>query len=268
MQRRAEPASPPRIGTFSALALVTILSVTCFGLLHLPDDLHAEQQQELPLADVFSPPLGFHDGLSYNPRITYDGEELIQNTDYGVMNPELAGGTCFGMAWRKTYHAGVDLYRDDEETTAEAEVTAVADGQVVYANPFTNYPGLVVIIEHRLPSNEMIYSVYSHLEYDTLAVEAGDIITRGHSIGTVLYTRYTGRFPELNPSGEDDSHLHFEMRYFHDGSDIYDEHPPCNGIVPGRGYTYPERPDDFPTPSTGYTNPSSFIEARSPGAGP
>jgi murein DD-endopeptidase MepM/ murein hydrolase activator NlpD len=228
------------------------------------NNLYAEQQGEnLPVAEVFSPPLGYHDGLDYGPRITYVDGQLIQNTDYGIMNPELAGGTCFGMSWRKTYHAGEDLYREDEESTAEAEVTAVADGQVVYANPFTNYPGLVVIVEHRLPSEDTIYSVYSHLEYDTLAVEAGDIITGGQTIGTVLYTRYTGRFPEHNPSGEDDSHLHFEMRYFFDGSDIYDDHPPCNGIVPGRGYTYPEHPDEFPSPGQGYTDPSTFVNARS-----
>lgn len=46
----------------------------------------AETEEEpLPVAEVFSPPLGYRDGLSYAPRITYVDGKLIQNTDYGIM---------------------------------------------------------------------------------------------------------------------------------------------------------------------------------------
>jgi len=251
-----------RMGLLLAFAFVGIL----FLLLLLPSSpsvASAETEEEpLPVAEVFSPPLGYHDSLSYAPRITYIDGELIQNTDYGIMNPELVGTTCFGIAWHKIYHAGEDLYREDAQSTEGAEVTAVADGRVVYANPFTNYPGLVVIIEHRLPSEEKIYSVYSHLDDNSLAVTAGAVVTRGQRLGTVLYMRYTGRYPEDNPSGDDDSHLHFEMRYFYDARNIYTSYPACNGSTPGRGYTYPEHPDDFPIPNAGYTDPSTFIEER------
>jgi hypothetical protein len=247
-------------GLPSALALVAAMLVS---LLSSPSVASVEIEEEsLPVAEVFSPPLGYRDGLSYAPRMTYVNGKLIQNTDYGIMNPELVGTTCFGVAWHEIYHAGEDLYREGSESTEGAEVTAVADGRVVYANPFTNYPGLVVIIEHRLPSEEKIYSVYSHLDDNSLAVTAGDVVTRGQRLGTVLYMRYTGRYPEDNPSGEDDSHLHFEMRYFYDARNIYTSYPACNGGTPGRGYTYPEHPDDFPTPDAGYTDPSTFIEER------
>jgi hypothetical protein len=247
-------------GLPSALALVAAMLVS---LLSSRSVASVEIEEEsLPVAEVFSPPLGYRDGLSYAPRMTYVNGKLIQNTDYGIMNPELVGTTCFGVAWHEIYHAGEDLYREGSESTEGAEVTAVADGRVVYANPFTNYPGLVVIIEHRLPSEEKIYSVYSHLDDNSLAVTAGDLVTRGQRLGTVLYMRYTGRYPEDNPSGEDDSHLHFEMRYFYDARNIYTSYPACNGGTPGRGYTYPEHPDDFPTPDAGYTDPSTFIEER------
>jgi len=250
------------MGLLPAFAFVGILFLSLL-LPNSPSGVSAETEKEpLTVAEVFSPPLGYRDGLSYAPRITYISGNLIQNTDYGIMNPELEGITCFGIAWQKIYHAGEDLYREDAESTEGAEVTAVADGRVVYANPFTNYPGLVVIIEHGLPSEQRIYSVYSHLDDDSLAVTAGDVVTRGQRLGTVLYMRYTGRYPEHNPSGEDDSHLHFEMRYFYDARNIYTSFPACNGSTPGRGYTYPEHPDDFPTPDAGYTDPSTFIEER------
>jgi len=243
-------------------ALVGVL----FMLLFLPSSPRAAsveaEEEPLPVAKVFSPPLGYRDGLSYAPRITYVDGKLIQNTDYGIMNPELVGTTCFGVAWHKIYHAGEDLYREDAESTEGVEVTAVADGRVVYANPFTNYPGLIVIVEHRLPSEDKIYSVYSHLDDNSLTVTAGDVVTRGQRLGMVLYMRYTGRYPEDNPSGDDDSHLHFEIRYFFDARNIYTSYPACNGSTPGRGYTYPEHPDDFPTPDAGYTDPSTFIAER------
>jgi len=252
-----------KIGLPSAFAFVGIL---CLSLLlpSSPSVASAETAAEepLPMAEVFSPPLGYRDSLSYAPRITYVDGKLIQNTDYGIMNPELVGTTCFDIAWHKIYHAGEDLYREDTESTAGAEVTAVADGRVVYANPFTNYPGLVVIIEHRLPSEEKIYSVYSHLDDNSLAVTADEVVNRGQRLGTVLHMRYTGRYPEHNLSGEDDSHLHFEMRYFYDARNIYASYPACNGSTPGRGYTYPEHPDHFPIPDAGYTDPSTFIEER------
>jgi murein DD-endopeptidase MepM/ murein hydrolase activator NlpD len=224
--------------------------------------VYGQSDDALPVADRFSPPLGFRDGKAYAPRIAYSGDRLIENTDYGVTNPDLVGTTCFGRPWETLYHAGEDLYREDGESTAGAEVTAVADGRVVYANPFINYPGLVVILEHRLPAGDQVYSVYIHLDDTTIDVTDGDVVERGQRLGTVLYSRYAGRFPEQHPDG-DDSHLHFEIRYFYDASTIYVDYPACNGRVPGRGYTYPTHPDDFPLAGAGYTDPSSFVENRS-----
>jgi hypothetical protein len=74
-----------------------------------------------------------------------------------------------------------------------------------------------------------------------------------------MYQHYSGRLPERHLSG-DDSHLHFDMRYFFNGQEMYGPaHPACNGLIPGRGYTYPGPPDDFPSPFAGYVNPARFV---------
>lgn len=220
------------------------------------------QAQNVPVAGSFSLPLGFQDGQSYEPRIAYNNEgQLIENTDYGVKNPDMQGGTCFGADFDQIYHAGEDWYRADGSSTAGAEVTAVADGQVAFADPTMNYPGLVVIIEHTLASGQKVYSVYAHLDDSSLEVEAGQMVSRGQRLGEVMYQDYTGRYPEYHPSG-DDSHLHYELRSFYNGRDIYPAHPSCNGLIPGRGYSYPESPNDFPAPEAGYTDPASFIQER------
>ena len=221
----------------------------------------ATEAQSPPAALLFSPPLGYRDGTRYGPRITYsDGSLnlLIENTDYGILNPDLQGNTCFGRDWSQIYHAGEDWYRSDGSSTFGAEVTSVADGKVLFANPI-NYPGRVVIIQHLLPSGQNVYSMYGHI--GNLAVSSGQIVTRGQRLGTVIYQPYTGRYPEYHPSG-DDSHLHFEIRYFYDGSNIYTDYPACNGIIPGRGYTYPDHPDNFPAPGAGYTDPTTFLQNR------
>jgi murein DD-endopeptidase MepM/ murein hydrolase activator NlpD len=205
----------------------------------------------------FSPPLGFRDKVAYAPRVQRDGDRLVEDTSYDVQNPDLKGMTCFGVGWEKLWHAGQDLYRADGRSAAGAEVTAIADGTVVYANPDINYPGLVVILEHKVEGGPL-YSVYAHLDDNSLAVNKGQPVKRGDRLGGVLRQAYTGRFPEQHPSG-DDSHLHFEVRRFLSAREIYKRAPDCNGLVAGRGYTYPQHPDQFPVAGEAYENPASFL---------
>jgi murein DD-endopeptidase MepM/ murein hydrolase activator NlpD len=207
---------------------------------------------------AMSPPLGYEDGHAYAPRVLRQAGRLIEDTRYAVQNPDLKGTTCFGIAWEELYHAGQDLYRADGESTAGAEVTAVADGTVVYADPDLNYPGLAVIIEHALPDDEVLYSVYAHLDDNSLEVSEGQTVHRGDLLGEVMYIAYSGRFPEQHPSG-DDSHLHFELRRFQSARRIYTDYPACNGLIVGRGYTYPAEPGDFPAPGQGYVDPEEWL---------
>ena len=170
---------------------------------------------------------------------------ILRRYDYGIKNPFLSGIRCFGVDWSELYHAGEDWFRIGENggniPIPGTEVTAVADGTVIWAQAI-NYPGRVVIISHTdslLP--QTTYSVYSHLDPMTLAVQAGQTVTRGQKLGTVLYQT------------DNNSHLHWEIRYFSDGSNIYPNYPNCNGFVPGRGTptlntrtTSPPRPPAIP----------------------
>jgi murein DD-endopeptidase MepM/ murein hydrolase activator NlpD len=213
--------------------------------------------QTVPIARQFSLPLGYRDGVSYGPHINFRNGKLIEDTEYGVKNPDMQGITCFGLDWWKLYHAGEDWYREDGKSTSQAEVTAVADGIVKYIS--YNFPGAVIIIRHRLPPDgqQKIFSLYGHLDPNSVLVSVSQVVTRGQKLGTVLHQYYDGR----NTGYHDDSHLHFEMRYFYNASDIYDNYPACNGYIPGRGYTYPEIPDSFPPSQLEhYTDPIAYIQ--------
>lgn len=234
-----------------------ILFIALIG--HIISDYSIAEGQSPSIARIFSSPLGYRDGASYEPRINYQNGTLIENTDYGVINPDMPGGTCFGVNWNQIYHSGVDLYRKDGTSTKGAEVTAVADGIVKWIS--YDFPYGVIIIEHSLPPDGSlkIYSLYGHLENNSVSVNVNSPVTRGQKLGVVQEQWFVG----LNTPFHDDSHLHFEMRYFYNASNIYSLSTSCNGYLPGRGYTYPEIPDNFPpSQSQHYTNPRSFVSAH------
>ncbi|HMN30194.1 MAG TPA: M23 family metallopeptidase, partial [Caldilineaceae bacterium] len=101
--------------------------------------------------------------------------------------------------------------------TSGAPVYAVADGVVAKHNPGISYPGNVVIIRHRLADGRDLYSMYGHVT--SVKVVEGQAVTRGQQIASVIYQGYSGRTPSQHPSY--DAHLHFEMRWFLDGTNIY-----------------------------------------------
>ena len=225
-------------------------------------------QQTTSIASSFSHPLGYQNHIIYVPRQTYDIDgALIENTDYGVKNPDLDNSnTCFHFDWRELFHAGEDLYYPDREVdTVGHNVTAVADGTVLEVTP-SGWPGQGIVIEHTLPSGQKVYSVYLHVI--DVQVSVGPV-SQGQLLGTVIHQDYTGLFPDYhkNSSGNiiADSHLHFEIRHFPDARVIYTQYPDCyrdDGV--GRGYTPPDiHPDNFPSPGAGYTDPTDFINSRS-----
>jgi murein DD-endopeptidase MepM/ murein hydrolase activator NlpD len=175
---------------------------------------------------------------------------IANDTRYGVRNLSLPGSPrkCWNVTWPRLLHSGIDLYRLDGQDAANTQLAAVADGTVAYYNPaYASYPGRVVILSHPLGDGRVLYSMYAHL--GSVFVTQGQIIARGQPVGTVLY----------QPG---DSHLHFEMRWFLDGSRIYPSSTACNGVVYGRGYTYLVHPDDFPASNYGYVDPDAFIQAH------
>jgi murein DD-endopeptidase MepM/ murein hydrolase activator NlpD len=204
---------------------------------------------------------------AFKPRITHDSSNnTIEDTSYGIRNPDMGGSTCFGVDWSKIYHAGEDLYAgqaNSPTSTQNADVRSIADGVVKFAPSSFNYPGLVIIIEHMMRSGEKIYSVYAHIK-GPLIVKVGQQVGRGQLIGKVMYQPYTGNYPSYHSNG-DDSHLHFEIRQFFSGAAIYPSpYTYCNNAanIPGVGYTYPNSPDQFPNGNSHYLDPYSFIKSH------
>jgi hypothetical protein len=159
---------------------------------------------------------------------------------YDIQNANLSGyKACFDAYWYELYHAGEDWFASEG-----TEVKAVANGVVTYTHSL-DYPGNVIILEHTLSDSSTIYSMYGHLEYDN-TVTLNQVITRGDVIGHLVKQ-------ELN-DGTDNTHLHWEIRNFRDGSFV------CNdGSIPTRGYTYPNHPDSFPGRCERYHNPTEYV---------
>jgi murein DD-endopeptidase MepM/ murein hydrolase activator NlpD len=160
---------------------------------------------------------------------------------YGIKNPSLSDwSNCYSQPISNLWHAG-----EDWGAAAGTAVKAVADGTVVFADPNYSYPGRVIIVRHTLPDGSSIFSMYGHLGSMSVGVNAG--VTKGQVIGTILNQTYNGR---------DNSHLHWEIRTFADGSFI------CSRSgQPGPGYTYPDLPD-----TKGYRNPSDYISSHRGGS--
>ena len=196
------------------------------------------------LLDEFISPFGV---ISTTSAYDTQWNIITNDTRYGVRNLSLPGSPrkCWNVTWPRMLHSAIDLYRLDGQDAAYTPLVAVADGTVAYYDPsYSSYPGRVVILAHPLSDGRTIYSMYAHLA--SVAVVQGQIVARGQPIGTVLYQA-------------GDSHLHFELRWFWDGSWIYPSSTSCNGIVYGRGYTYQIHPDDF---YYGYVDPDAFIQAH------
>lgn len=135
---------------------------------------------------------------------------------------------CYATDYANLFHAG-----EDWAARGGSPVYAAANGIVEWYNPWYNtYPGRIVILRHQLPDGSQVYSMYGHL--DNVEVIEGQTVSIGTQIGTILNQGYN-------------SHLHWEIRDFADGSFI------CN-FRGGPGYTYPHEPEHY-----GYTNPSAFV---------
>jgi len=229
------------------------------GLNSQPVTIHLACQNTLPIAQTFTYPV--------NPS------EAAWHNDYNVhTNLPNDWARCYNVPFNRPYHAGQD-YGFPASAAANLPVFAVGSGVVRYSSkdPGTTktYPGGVVIIEHKLSNGESIFSMYAHLDPNKILVSASPptMVTKGQSIATGLIPQVTSF---------DNTHLHWEMRYFYDGSEIKaapDYTATCSGI-PGPGYTYPEEPDNFQgivgktpdgTPtykSYHWTDPRDFVDVH------
>ena len=154
-----------------------------------------------------------------------------------------AENTWYNPGW---WHTGEDWYAIEGDT-AGAQVYAVAEGEVVYAD--ANYPGRVVIVRHAAD----LFSMYGHLD-PQLTVAVGQQVARGTLIGTVL------RRGDTTPN-----HLHFELRTFLTQREVNGAAPRygyrCGrNCPPGPGY-WPIDAPDLPS-DLGWRNPVHAIASR------
>jgi len=215
-----------------------------------------------PLATVFDFPL--LPAQAYGPYIQGVTGPLAVDTRYGVQNPAQGNrSNCFRdvngdrVPFSQLYHAGVDLFALDEAgkvvwgRASGVPVHAVADGTVVFVLDAGN-EGEIIGIEHLLADEGRVYSVYWHVR-DPL-VQAGQPVARGQVIAAV-------HDMGLN------SHLHWEMRTFLDGSHIFPEgtagaRGTCNRQISGVGYTWDDDPAHAHPDYYGYLDPIAFVTAH------
>lgn len=128
--------------------------------------------------------------------INYSGEVFTNDPDAAIQWPFLVGvGMSYGYGMRSgRLHEGIDFVPGNG-----APIQAIADGTVRIATEQGGAYGVTVYIDHVI-DGEVITSHYSHMQYGSLQVKAGDKVTVGTIVGK---TGNTGR--------SYGAHLHFEL---------------------------------------------------------
>jgi murein DD-endopeptidase MepM/ murein hydrolase activator NlpD len=210
-------------------------------------------------ADRFEFPL---DPNHFGPYVHNVTGPLNVDTRYGVQNPGLgSAGKCFveesgkKVPFAELYHAGEDWFKFDarhqvDPGAAKNEpVRAVANGLVTWKQDI-GAEGWVITIEHLLADGSKVWSAYWHVAEPT--VSFGQIVYRGDVIGKIV-------------DGGLNSHLHWEIRMWGDGSNLF---PPtsaggrgtCNGRIPALGYTWDDLLARTSPNAWGYLDPVRFVK--------
>lgn len=128
--------------------------------------------------------------------INYSGEIFTNDPDAAIQWPFLVGvGMSYGYGMRSgRLHEGIDFVPGNG-----APIQAIADGTVRIATEQGGAYGVTVYIDHVI-DGEVITSHYSHMQYGSLQVKAGETVKVGTIVGK---TGNTGR--------SYGAHLHFEL---------------------------------------------------------
>lgn len=128
--------------------------------------------------------------------INYSNEIFTNDPDAAIQWPFMVGvGMSYGYGMRSgRLHEGIDFVPGDG-----APVQAIADGTVRIATEQGGAYGVTVYIDHVI-DGAVITSHYSHMQYGSLRVKAGDTVTVGTVVGK---TGNTGR--------SYGAHMHFEL---------------------------------------------------------
>ncbi|WP_258132144.1 M23 family metallopeptidase [Microbacterium sp. MYb62] len=128
--------------------------------------------------------------------INYSGEIFTNDPEAAIQWPFLVGvGMSYGYGMRSgRLHEGIDFVPGNG-----APIQAIADGTVRIATEQGGAYGVTVYIDHVIDGS-VITSHYSHMQYGSLQVKAGDTVKVGTVVGK---TGNTGR--------SYGAHLHFEL---------------------------------------------------------
>ena len=125
-------------------------------------------------------------------------------------------------------HTALDMVYDGVNN-ANQPVYVAADGVIECIDDTINYPGSVAVIAHEMPDGSRVFTQYGHLNRFNGRLKAGDAVTRGQELGTMIWQ-----------SGNN-HHLHFEFRTF--GEVTWDYRtcagPGYHSDPDGRGYLDP-----------------------------
>lgn len=264
-------AAPKEQGCRRTLFLIVLVAGLCVivsvyawengsPLMHLSTPVLVRSTPSVAMAFDF--PL--HPAGAYGPYVQGLTGPLPVDTRYGAQNPAQGNrANCFRdvnggpVPFSQLYHAGVDLFALDEAgkvvwgKACGVPVYAVADGSVVFVVD-AGSEGKVIGIEHLLAEGGRVYSIYWHVARP--AVREGEPVARGQTIAVV-------HDMGLN------SHLHWEIRTFLDGSHIFPEgtagaRGTCNRQIIGVGYTWDDDPARAHPDYYGYLDPIAFVTAH------
>lgn len=138
------------------------------------------------------------------------------------------------------YHMGEDWnIKTGGNTDLGKPVFSIANGIVVRADNTNevNSWGKVLVVAHTLPNNEIVYSIYAHLQ--KILVDKAEVVNRGQKIAKI---------GDANGYYQDGAHLHFAIKKRR-------PFPPSPGSNP---YVYPLGVDD----PADYYCPSLFVANR------
>ena len=170
------------------------------GISEIQNTTPAKDTIAYPIADSFDFPVGKPDAKGY-----YNAQPFTENNHLGDDWNAVTGGNS---------DLGHPIY-----AIANGVVTAAADEGAGWGN--------VIRIEHHVPNEDNVESLYAHCLENR--VKKGDIVKKGQQIATIG-----------NADGAYLAHLHFEIRK-------------SVGMPLGPGYS---------TDTTDYLNPTEYIKAH------
>jgi len=142
------------------------------------------------------------EGLRSNFQIEYDENAICNFEEREKINVSSDFFTTPADGWlTQRFHCGHDGI--DIANQLGSNIYSIADGEVVRKGPnmngciglycnggFGNY----VVIQHDLPSNQTVYSLYAHLSSPSFK-EVGQTVKRGETIAKMGCTGYTLPYP-------------------------------------------------------------------------